>query len=243
MIDWKQTEWKNVDEKKSAVRMARRAQGRCNWNWCRFAIDPWAICDFHLKKHYIFIVSCNQTFALLLFFMAVCIQVHILWWTRNNSPWSVCKSNTATDHDINRSNGLSCIFSTAERENVHAHNPFRISDILFNDIQRYVRSVIRDWSQTPSAIFLGMQPKLIFIFFLCLHLHFRVRVRVTFFQSDKPQQISPPEPQHLEFFSTDPDSSILLNQIDDMPSHTALPPNYNRQIRWASHVNSNKCLT
>jgi len=61
----------------------------------------------------------------------------------------------------------------------------------------------------------------------------RSKVRVTFFQSDKPQLISPPEPQHLDYFSTDPDS-LLVNFSDEMASHTALPPNYNRQISTES---------
>lgn len=67
--------------------------------------------------------------------------------------------------------------------------------------------------------------------FYLFHRLERSKVRVTFFQSDKPQLISPPEPQHLEYFSTDP-NSILINLSDDMASHTALQPNYNRHIRW-----------
>ncbi|XP_055304114.1 uncharacterized protein LOC129569363 [Sitodiplosis mosellana] len=61
----------------------------------------------------------------------------------------------------------------------------------------------------------------------------RSKVRVTFFQSDKPQLISPPEPQHLDYFSTDP-NSLLVNFSDEMASQTALPPNYNRQISTES---------
>lgn len=60
-------------------------------------------------------------------------------------------------------------------------------------------------------------------------------MRVTFFQSDKPQQISPPEPQHLDYFNIDPDSILIdssnLSDDNKMASQTALPPNYNRQIR------------
>lgn len=64
----------------------------------------------------------------------------------------------------------------------------------------------------------------------------RSKVRVTFFQSDKPHQISPPEPQHLDYFNTDPDSILIdyINLSDDCKmaaSQTALPANYNRQIR------------
>lgn len=77
---------------------------------------------------------------------------------------------------------------------------------------------------------------------ICLFLLFpsnrleRSKVRVTFFQSDKPQQISPPEPQHLDYFTTDPDSILIdyINLSDDCKmaaSQTALPANYNRQIR------------
>ncbi|XP_031627522.1 uncharacterized protein LOC116343545 [Contarinia nasturtii] len=61
----------------------------------------------------------------------------------------------------------------------------------------------------------------------------RSKVRVTFFQSDKPQLISPPEPQHSDYFSTDP-NSILVNFSDEMASQAALPPNYNRQISTES---------
>lgn len=61
---------------------------------------------------------------------------------------------------------------------------------------------------------------------------------MTFFQSDQPQQVSPPEPQHLDFFDTDP--SLLadysfnesnLSEDSRMAATTALPPNYNKQIR------------
>lgn len=62
-------------------------------------------------------------------------------------------------------------------------------------------------------------------------------MRVTFFQSDKPQQISPPEVQHLDYFNIDPDSilidsSNLSDESKMAASQTAIPPNYNRQIRW-----------
>lgn len=59
----------------------------------------------------------------------------------------------------------------------------------------------------------------------------RSKVRVTFFQSDKPQQISPPEPQHLDYFDTDPNSIFIdhNNLGDDMATQTV--SNYNRQIR------------
>lgn len=81
--------------------------------------------------------------------------------------------------------------------------------------------------------FLNVGDKINFILQLICFFIFRLersKVRVTFFQSDKPQLISPPEPQHLDYFSTDPDS-LLVNFSDEMASHTALPPNYNRQIR------------
>lgn len=75
----------------------------------------------------------------------------------------------------------------------------------------------------------------------------RSKVRVTFFQSDKPQQISPPEPQHLDFFNTDPDSILIdfSNLSDDCKmaaSQTALPANYNRQIRWVHPKRKKNCF-
>lgn len=66
----------------------------------------------------------------------------------------------------------------------------------------------------------------------------RSKVRVTFFQSGKPQQISPAELQQLEFFQSDladlgnyytGDSSF--SEVNNMAATAALPPNYNRQIR------------
>lgn len=76
-------------------------------------------------------------------------------------------------------------------------------------------------------------PLIVTFFFVCF-LNYRLersKVRVTFFQSDKPQQISPPEPQHLDFFDTDPNSIFTdqNNLSDDMATQTV--PNYNRQIR------------
>lgn len=72
----------------------------------------------------------------------------------------------------------------------------------------------------------------------CFYRLERSKVRVSFYQSDQPQQVSPPEPQHLDFFDTDP--SLLadysfnesnFSEDSKMAATTALPPNYNRQIR------------
>lgn len=78
----------------------------------------------------------------------------------------------------------------------------------------------------------------IFIFFSLFSTE-RTKVKVTFYQSSKPQQISPPE-NHSQFFIEN-NNSILLdsiisdisNSIDEkMATATAIPPNYDRQLRY-----------
>lgn len=68
----------------------------------------------------------------------------------------------------------------------------------------------------------------------------RSKVRVSFFQSGKPQQISPTELQQIGFFETEQallnDYSItdtIFNEDNKMATATALPTNYDRQIRYA----------
>ena len=89
--------------------------------------------------------------------------------------------------------------------------------------------------QKKKKIIINEKLNSIFIFISRLE---RSKVRVKFFQSGKPQQISSPEYQHLGFFDTDstiPTDYYLndSNFIDDtkMTAVTALPPNFDRQIR------------
>lgn len=79
------------------------------------------------------------------------------------------------------------------------------------------------------------------ILYILFWIHFRLersKVRVTFFQSDKPQQISPPEPQFLDFFDIEPNLNVGTKYLTDTDSidgmaasQTLQPVNYNRQIR------------
>lgn len=65
----------------------------------------------------------------------------------------------------------------------------------------------------------------------------RSKVRVKFFQSGKPQQISPPD-NNLGFYDfeqsllSDYLSSDINNISDSTMTATAVPPTYDRQIRW-----------
>lgn len=80
----------------------------------------------------------------------------------------------------------------------------------------------------------------IFIFDSIFRLE-RSKVRVTFYQSGKPQLISPPEPQFFDFF----DGPVQLNSdtafhpnetnfsVDGMATlQSTIPVNYDRQIRY-----------
>lgn len=78
------------------------------------------------------------------------------------------------------------------------------------------------------------------LFTFCSHRLERSKVRVTFYQSGKPQLISPPEPQHLDFFDVDPahltgDCALYPNETNfDTGMATlqsTIPVNYDRQIR------------
>lgn len=140
--------------------------------------------------------------------------------------------------------------SFSHQKRAHAHIISILNSRYFNDIHH---SIIRNWARrivintcslfytfiafsiSPFQLLVFVHRKLISCpFFLIISPHYkcRVRVRVTFFQSDKPHQLSPPEPQYLDYFSTDPDTILSNPSGDDMTSHTALQPNYNRQIRW-----------
>lgn len=78
-----------------------------------------------------------------------------------------------------------------------------------------------------------------FLFFTCRVE--RSKVRVTFFQSGKPQQVSPPE-THIGFFGEN-NNSILIesllysetSSIDEKMAATVvttIPPTYDRQMRY-----------
>lgn len=69
----------------------------------------------------------------------------------------------------------------------------------------------------------------------------RSKVRVKFFQSGKPQQISPPD-NNLGFYDFEQSllSDYLSNDINNISDNTmtatAVPPTYDRQIRWAKSM-------
>lgn len=66
-------------------------------------------------------------------------------------------------------------------------------------------------------------------------------MRVSFFQSGKPQQMSPTELQQIGFFETDRAilneyliSDNIFNEENKMTTATALPTSYDRQIRYVN---------
>lgn len=113
---------------------------------------------------------------------------------------------------------------------IYAFN-FKFNDIFAQTIRMHLMEIIK--CNFPLEIQLN---KLIYSFVSKFSRLERSKVRVSFYQSGKPQLISPPEPYFFDFpdsapfttsdeanFSVDPDMATI---------HSTIPVNYNRQIRY-----------